>query len=66
MKTKTPATFRMIRPNHFEVERNGKRVGSLSQIPPNSLINAGRWRYYPEGAGPVPLFRTLDEAKDAI
>jgi hypothetical protein len=61
-----PATYRQIRPDHFEVFRHGKRIGSLSQIPANADRAAGRWQFWEAGKAPTPAFRTIEEAKDAI
>lgn len=61
-----PPTFRMIRPDHYEVERNGKRIGSLTQTPKWAMRNAERWIYWPDRQPPTPSFATLEEAKSAI
>ena len=62
----TPPTFREIRPDQIEVERDGKRIGSISQTPAWALRGAGRWTYWPDRQPPTPSFATLEEAKAAI
>lgn len=64
--TTIPATYREVRPDHLEVARHGKRIGSLSQVPANAERNAGRWIFWAEGEAPTPAFRTIEEAKEAI
>lgn len=61
-----PIKFRMIRGDQFEVEKDGKRVGSLSRVPENAERNAGRWIFWQDGQPPSPAFRDLEEAQQAV
>lgn len=62
----SPSTLREIRPDHFEVERDGKRIGALSQNPKWHERAPGRWVYWPEQQPPTPSFATFEEARAAI
>lgn len=65
--TKRPApTLREIRADHFEVERDGKRIGSLSQTPLWADRHAGRWTLWLDGQPPTPTFPNLDAAKEHV
>lgn len=61
-----PITFREVRPDQFEAERDGKRIGSLSQNPAWAERHAKMWTAYPAGQKPVGPFRELEEAKEAF
>lgn len=63
---KPTAEYRKVRIDHYEVTRNGRRIGCLSQAPAWRLKGAGLWTYYPEGEAPPPPFRTLEEAQEHI
>lgn len=62
----SPTTLRKIREDHFEVERDGKRIGSLTQNPRWTLTNAGRWVYWPDKQPPTPSFATFEDCRNAI